>query len=1473
MTFLFVRLFKKDICLFFLFACFSIVSTAQVTADFSANVPGGCSPLAVSFNNTTTGASASATYYWDFGNGNSSTQKNVAAVFLNEKIYTVTLTIKDGGQVSIKSKEITVDGPPDFDFTSSTNNGCLPLGINFSASISSGNANNYTWDFGDGNVLQNGSANAQHIYTVPQQATISLTVSNNFGCTKTVTKPNLIKILPAITASFTADKTILCRVADAVQFVNTSTGPGTLSYFWDFGDGTTSTLKAPSHQFNIKGIYTVKLTVISSEGCTVSSIQNGFINVASFSSDFSVPSINCSENQVYFNNASVPYPNSSVWYFNGTPEYYYQSGYSHYFATAGAYKIELKNTFGQCRDSVTKTVIIKQTPKPNGFISETTNLCGAPALYNFKDTTTGVSAWAWDFNYYYQLNPTSFLQAPSYTFPNNGGYYVGLKVTTPEGCSAFTSKYIGISSPYVQVVSSGNVSVCGPFSLTFSALVSPITETISQYNWSFGDGTTSTAAQPIHFFSKLGYNPVILSYTTASGCTGSVSYGNVNVYTKPVANFTANTTTICGNTVAIFNAAPQGSNVGYQWDFGDGNTGYSYGNGSIAHQYTKDTVYTIRLIVYNEGNCRDTMTRVDYIKVLPPFPIITGVTNTCDGDRGLVKFSQASKKAVDYTWYFGDGSNTNLSADQPEISHQYTSTGIFKVVLATTNGQCTTRDSITTYVFLKQQPLLSATSTNICESAALPITITNLQQNPWPYSYGDAYGFKKTQYNDLSDYGGYLYSNNSSYYWNTTFIGSLNGFEKGKTGIRMILQSTGFGCLDTTNFIPLNIKGSHSGFQVITPDICFKQPVIFKDTSTTNSTIIRWQWNFGDGSSQMYTSGGIVTHNYANPGNYTVTLTITDGSGCTSVSTQTVNVSGPKAVFYPSTNNTFITLPITFYNSSNTYNSPQVQYNWRFGDGNVSLDFSPQHSYTLPGQYTVTLIAVNIFTGCRDTATTVIKVNNFNPAFAISSSYLTLKNCPPLLVRFTNNSINYQSVKWDFGDGTTADNLNYPSHIYEKPGKYIVKLFVYGPAGLTGIYLDSVIIKQATGSISTDKNEGCIGLTPHFTANATYNDIFTWDFGDGSVISDKNKQQDHIYNAAGIYKPTLLFKDSSGCTSAVSLPENINIHPNPVVSITPADPRICRGQSINLIASGGKNYQWSPVATLNNAFISSPVAKPDTTTTYSLLVKDESGCMNTAKVTLTVVQKEKITVTGDTAICSGSSIQLHAKGADNYEWINTTTGLSNTAISNPVARPPSDITYTVKGGDNYNCFTDIATVKIRVLALPSVSIASLPELLLGTPVQLTSTSSADVVKWLWSPADYLNCSNCASPVSTPLALMNYQLTVTNNDGCKASANILLKLQCQADKVFIPNAFTPNSDGLNDRFNIKGISIVKHLIIYGRWGNTVYERSNFNAAVASAGWDGNYKGQPMPAGTYVYLAEMECPGGGSFTRKGTVILIR
>jgi gliding motility-associated-like protein len=275
------------------------------------------------------------------------------------------------------------------------------------------------------------------------------------------------------------------------------------------------------------------------------------------------------------------------------------------------------------------------------------------------------------------------------------------------------------------------------------------------------------------------------------------------------------------------------------------------------------------------------------------------------------------------------------------------------------------------------------------------------------------------------------------------------------------------------------------------------------------------------------------------------------------------------------------------------------------------------------------------------------------------------------------------------------------------------------------------------------------------------------------------------------------------------------------------------------------------------------------------LVTDLIGCSNSGTIAVTVVRPDTLLVSPDSvAICPGVAVQLRASGAYNYQWIGVVDGLSATTVANPVASPAASVMYQVVGSDSASCFADTLSVQVNVLVQPTVSAG--PDLMVQaeTPVTIAAVGSPDVVSWLWTPAVFLSCADCAQPVCTPKAEEQYIVTVTAGDGCTASDTVVVKLTCDEAKLRIPDAFTPNGDGHNDRWTILGgISQVDHLVIFDRWGVKVFEENHFYPADPSSGWDGTMGGRPMPAGVYAYFVEMHCPTGGVFSRKGTVVLVR
>ncbi len=1034
--------------------------------------------------------------------------------------------------------------------------------------------------------------------------------------------------------------------------------------------------------------------------------------------------------------------------------------------------IELVNSFANCDQRVSKQIEVKSRPELTGFVSTIKGLCGAPVEVEFKDTTATAISWQWNFNYY---GDNSIVHATtkqaSYTYPGDNWYYTSLTVKNADGCSANVIQQVAISRPLVSIVldaGSHNVG-CDQLNVKFATRS---TEDIIGYSWNFGDNSTiSTDPSPTHLYTKPGEYDVTLTYKTINGCTGTVIYRTIVVYQQPVADFVVDSPVdVCGNSYVHFNSRSTGGYTWLYWNYGD-NTGYQVYTNS--HRYEQAGIFDVTLVAGN-GYCSDTITKHALIKVSSPFPKIGAVTNTCDGTRGLVTIKDLTGAANKWTWNFDDGTSISYNTYQPVVTHMYTRSGRYNVVLTTEgdNG-CKLKDSMLVFVTLKSQPVLSFDNNGVaCINDGATFHVRGLEENILILSdFSDRYYFKKWEYADGSPFNG-SYQNNT-YYWYIDVDGTLRSNEIKDSKIRLITTSYWMGCEDTTNYAPISFKGVKAGFEIVSDNVCFKSPVVLRDTSKTTggNTIVSWEWNFGDGNIKTTNQGGTISHIYANPGTYYVTLKVTDASGCssnTSDSYNYVHVAGPKAAFTTSTGNTVqLNTTVNFYNNTNTANTNGVTYQWDFGNGVTSTAYSPSYTYTVPGDYVVVLIARNTQIQCNDTTRQTITVKNFNTGFTSNTSFIgNYSSCPPVRANFVNTSTNYTRLVWDFGDGFSLEDQPYPSHVYGKPGTYIVTLNVYGYNGLTGVYKDTIFVGALGATIKADDLEGCINnkvllnAPTHIGATS-----YVWDFGDGYVANASDSFFVHSYPTAGSYTPSLLVKNANGCSSSVTLAGKVVIHPDPVISISPSSALVCKTNGIQLQATGAAVYAWSPVDGLNNAAIASPLVLPAATTNYTVKGTDINGCIGTATTTVTVPKPFAMNVTESFDVCKGSSVQINATGADTYKWINTTTGLNDTQVANPIATPSSSTAYTVVGYDQYKCYSDTAKINVMVRPLPAVNAGADIEAVYGSENQLSPIASNDVVRWNWTPSDFLSCTNCPAPVSKPYTPMEYIVSVYNSYNC------------------------------------------------------------------------------------------------------------
>jgi gliding motility-associated-like protein len=246
---------------------------------------------------------------------------------------------------------------------------------------------------------------------------------------------------------------------------------------------------------------------------------------------------------------------------------------------------------------------------------------------------------------------------------------------------------------------------------------------------------------------------------------------------------------------------------------------------------------------------------------------------------------------------------------------------------------------------------------------------------------------------------------------------------------------------------------------------------------------------------------------------------------------------------------------------------------------------------------------------------------------------------------------------------------------------------------------------------------------------------------------------------------------------------------------------------------------------------------------------------------------------GDT-LCRGGSARLYASGAHTYVW-SPSTGLNNTTLANPLATPATTTTYRVIGTDDRNCFTDTGYAVVRVYPIPTIDAGQDQTINVGQTLKLTPTVSADVSRVTWVHLPSIINTNGNSITVKPTETTTYTAEAINDGGCKTRDNVTVHVICNGSNIFLPNTFTPNGDGINDIFYPRGGGLfkIKTLRIFSRWGEVMYEKSNFNANDASAGWNGTYKGAVLTPDVYVYTIDVLCDNNTVLTLKGNVALLQ
>ncbi len=1106
--------FFKILVFIGLLPVFAKAQTCQ--ANFS-HQKGNCST--VYFQNLSVALGGISSYFWTFGDGDTSSAKNPIHHYIMDGTYAVQLMITDSSGCTdshVDSVSINCGPPPppcqaSFSFYDTA---CGDL--HFYSNNQGQGGFNYQWDFGDGN---SGTGwQPWHSYQNDGSYVVCMTMYDNSGnCQSTYCDTVLVNChqQTLCKADFYTRVDSSCR---DIQFIHSAqVPPGSLNYWWDFGDGNNSQAANPIHHYANDGLYTPCLTVWDSAGCQAMYCDSLWVNCSnqpSCDADFYwAPDSICGD--VVFQSVNQ-YPHGSMNYFwdFGDGNTSTSSSPVHHYANSGQYRacLTIQDSAGNCQDTYCDYVQVNCNGQSNcqPHFNSTFDSCRTYTFLGQYQGQDSVINWNWDFG----DGNTGSGQFPSHSYAHDGSYSVCLTIETSDSCIAT------ICHPF-QVNCSGP-SFCradflwSPDSICGDVHFNPVDPQQSglTYFWDFGDGNSTLSYNPSHHYSSPGvYNACLTVMDSLGNCQANFCDTIVINCNGGPGGCRADYYWYPDSTCSDIQFVPQASGMMYyHWDFGDGMTSSAQ---SPIHHYPNNGLYTVCLSVMDSsGICQTTFCDSVYVNCNQQPPCQADFywypDSSCN-DIQFVHLGQNPPGSLNYFWDFGDG-NTSTASNPV---HTYANDGVYPVYLTVWDSTgCQAAYADTVVVNCNQQPNCQAIyqyyngncpTVNFFDGS----NPGNTQIINWFWDFGDG-SFSGIQ-NPTHTYNG-----------NGIYLACLT-------------ITTADSCTSTfCDTLSINCGGPsncNADFYSYPDSLCGEFQFVQLAQPQPGYT---YYWNFGDGTSA---TGYNPKHHYTSNGNYTACLTVVDSAGncqasfCDSVSVNCGSGSNCQALFQVNANNC---PAFSFFDASNPGNGQILSWYWDFGDGMSSTSPNPTHTYNSNGVYPVCL-SVYTSDSCVSTYCDTLVVNCLTQPSCQAVYQYTLGNCPT--VSFFDGSYsntgNIVGWYWDFGDGGASTSQN-PSHTYTANGTYAVCLTAFSDDSCVTTFCDSLTINCVSSSTCqsdfTMNTSNCpaISFTDQSTAGGNIISWY-WDFGDGAY--DFNQNPVHTYSSNGVYLVSLTVFTDDSCSS------------------------------------------------------------------------------------------------------------------------------------------------------------------------------------------------------------------------------------------------------------------------------------------------------------------------------------------------------
>ena len=1293
---------------------------------------------------------------------------------------------------------------------------CAPQTMEFiNSSTNVSETTVFTWDFGDGSPVltfdhTNWMQTISHTYqqgTVDCETEVTLTAENSCNTVQGGNSEatfNPIRIWDIDEAGISASAMTLCYPDTTVTFTNTTERNCLMQgniyqryEYWNFGDywglGYDSIIDwtpwPPTfpHTLHFPGIgsYTVELADSNFCGIATTSLTIQIVPPPTASISASRDTICVGESVTFYQNASGG-ANVFQWNFGTNAAWYTTGGgnLTYVYNTPGTYQIgnivSVSESSG-CADTAWVTVVVLPRPSITLTADQTS---GCDSLWvDFSAVTPNAVSWSWDMD-----NGTApFIGAnpPAVLFDEAGNYHVSLTVENAYGCS--NDEEITIHVYESPVVDFSFFNVCEGQPAQFTDLtVSASNDDIEGWSWDFGDGSTSDQENPTHTYAGTG-NFLVQLFVTTEHCSGHDT-ASVQVQEAPVASFTADVIEGCGPLTVNFTNTSEPAAT-YQWNLGNGlMTSNFSGQRTYINMGMTDTTYMVTLSALNSFGCGSTDTL--YITVYPGAMAMFddgGALPSCEPTP--TEFQNNSLNAVGYAWDFGDGTTSNLVNPTHTYVNNTPLLDIFEVTLiAYSNSGCNDTTSTTVFVYPMMDLNLAITGSNGCAPLTMTMPFVNgIQTYHWDFGDGTTSPFATPTHT-------FENLTLSPVTYDVTLIGT-----------------SAFGCSDTTTTQVSVFPNTVAQFSPSNLSGCAPLAVELNNLSINATS---FDWNYGDGTVSQETAAThahVFNNNSDVPVVRTVSLATNNAYGCSSTFHVNLEIYPQIEVSFTQPADVCSPATVQFTNTSVNVSA----YSWNLGNGLQSVAQNPTGIYenitANDVDYSVTLIGASIF-GCVDSVSQTFTVKTTPVALFEVSEWAA---CAPVEVVVSNQTVNADSLYWNFGNGVTSTSADASQTVvYENNGSiavdYTITLNAWTVEGCASQQTATVSVYPQIQAVFADPADYCSPATVQFISSSVNANSVQWNFGNGTV-SSVPAPTGYFTNDTGSpvdYTISLLATSTYGCVDSVS--QVLTVNPTPVINFVPSTFGACAPLNVEftnnsqfaneIVWSYGDGSTSTTLETVHSHLFENFGTTPDIAT-VTLSAVSAQGCNSSSSVEITVYPSVNAAFMNPGEFCSPAQVNFinTSMNAVSYQWsfgnglmsvmTNPTTNFTNSGFNS------DNIQVSLIAANAFGC-TDTAYQTVTIHPTPEVALTASVN---GgcSPLEVTfhnDTPYADSYTWYYGTGVVSHTSNADHAYTfvnngSELEEFNVVLEAYSTQGCAGQANVLIQVYPHVEASFEQPAAT------------------------------------------------------------------------------------